>query len=78
MCGEGGCGACTVMVSKYIPDRKQIVYPLLVFVSNDLSFSIPVLSHGQQKSKLRRRTVTWNVVIHSGELRQEEHIRISL
>ena len=24
-CSEGGCGACTVMVSYYNPTRKQIV-----------------------------------------------------
>lgn len=27
-CGEGGCGACTVMISKYDPFRRKILYPL--------------------------------------------------
>ncbi|XP_037076844.1 xanthine dehydrogenase/oxidase-like [Pollicipes pollicipes] len=26
VCGEGGCGACTVMVSKYRPDLKRVVH----------------------------------------------------
>lgn len=26
VCGEGGCGACTVMVSKYRPALKKIVH----------------------------------------------------
>lgn len=27
-CAEGGCGACTVMVSKYNRKEKKVVYPL--------------------------------------------------
>ncbi|MEQ2277147.1 Alternative oxidase, mitochondrial precursor, partial [Xenotaenia resolanae] len=27
-CGGGGCGACTVMVSRYQPVSKTIMYPL--------------------------------------------------
>lgn len=27
-CGGGGCGACTVMVSRYDPKTKKIQYPL--------------------------------------------------
>lgn len=27
-CGEGGCGACTVMLSKYDRLQNKIVYPL--------------------------------------------------
>lgn len=27
-CGEGGCGACTVMISKYDRLQNKIVYPL--------------------------------------------------
>lgn len=27
-CGGGGCGACTVMVSRYLPTTKTIAYPL--------------------------------------------------
>lgn len=27
-CGGGGCGACTVMVSRYNPKTKKIQYPL--------------------------------------------------
>ncbi|OBS72460.1 hypothetical protein A6R68_12954, partial [Neotoma lepida] len=27
-CGSGGCGACTVMVSRYDPENKKIQYPL--------------------------------------------------
>lgn len=27
-CGSGGCGACTVMVSRYNPKTKEIRYPL--------------------------------------------------
>ena len=26
-CGEGGCGACTVMISKYDHENKKIKYP---------------------------------------------------
>lgn len=26
-CGEGGCGACTVMVSQYLEYEKKIKYP---------------------------------------------------
>ncbi|KAI0235279.1 Xanthine dehydrogenase/oxidase [Lamellibrachia satsuma] len=29
-CGEGGCGACTVMVSKYDRVKQHIQYPLSV------------------------------------------------
>lgn len=29
-CGEGGCGACTVMLSKYDRLQDKIVYPLSV------------------------------------------------
>ena len=28
-CGEGGCGACTVMLSKYDRLQDKIMYPLL-------------------------------------------------
>lgn len=27
-CAEGGCGACTVMVSKYDRKQEKIMYPL--------------------------------------------------
>lgn len=27
-CGTGGCGACTVMVSRYDPKNKKVQYPL--------------------------------------------------
>lgn len=26
-CGEGGCGACTVMISQYFEQDKSIKYP---------------------------------------------------
>ena len=26
-CSEGGCGACTVMISKYDQENKKIKYP---------------------------------------------------
>lgn len=26
-CGEGGCGACTVMVSQYVRNENRIKYP---------------------------------------------------
>jgi len=26
-CSEGGCGACTVMISKYDHEKKMIKYP---------------------------------------------------
>lgn len=29
-CGEGGCGACTVMLSKYDRLQNKIMYPLPV------------------------------------------------
>lgn len=29
-CGGGGCGACTVMVSRYQPTTKTIEYPLMM------------------------------------------------
>ena len=29
-CGEGGCGACTVMISKYDHENKKIMYPLML------------------------------------------------
>jgi aerobic-type carbon monoxide dehydrogenase small subunit (CoxS/CutS family) len=28
-CAEGGCGACTVMLSKYDHSAKKIMYPFL-------------------------------------------------
>lgn len=31
-CGEGGCGACTVMVSQYVRDEDRVKYPLDVLV----------------------------------------------
>ena len=33
-CGEGGCGACTVMVSKYDHDNKHIQYPFCGLCDN--------------------------------------------
>lgn len=26
-CGEGGCGACTVMISKYDGNTNKVMYP---------------------------------------------------
>lgn len=31
-CGEGGCGACTVMVSQYVRDEDRVKYPLDVLL----------------------------------------------
>ena len=28
-CGEGGCGACTVMISRFDPQQRKIEYPLI-------------------------------------------------
>lgn len=29
-CGEGGCGACTVMISQYLKTEDRIKYPLRI------------------------------------------------
>ena len=34
-CGEGGCGACTVMVSKYDHTNKHIQYPFCSMSSDN-------------------------------------------
>ena len=31
-CSEGGCGACTVMISKYDHERKKIQHPFDLMV----------------------------------------------
>ena len=31
-CSEGGCGACTIMISKYDHENKKIKYPSKEFV----------------------------------------------
>lgn len=28
-CAEGGCGACTVMVSKFDREKQEVTYPLI-------------------------------------------------
>uniref|UniRef100_A0A8C0VD11 Xanthine dehydrogenase n=1 Tax=Cyanistes caeruleus TaxID=156563 RepID=A0A8C0VD11_CYACU len=40
-CGEGGCGACTVMISKYDPFRKKILH----HTANACLFPICALHH---------------------------------
>lgn len=35
-CGEGGCGACTVMISKYDHENKKIEYPLILCLYTSL------------------------------------------
>uniref|UniRef100_A0A8B9QN24 Xanthine dehydrogenase/oxidase n=1 Tax=Apteryx owenii TaxID=8824 RepID=A0A8B9QN24_APTOW len=40
-CGEGGCGACTVMISKYDPFRKKILH----YTANACLFPICALHH---------------------------------
>jgi xanthine dehydrogenase iron-sulfur cluster and FAD-binding subunit A len=32
-CGEGGCGACTVMISKYDRTTNKVMYPFLLTTS---------------------------------------------
>ncbi|XP_009950251.1 PREDICTED: xanthine dehydrogenase/oxidase-like [Leptosomus discolor] len=40
-CGEGGCGACTVMISKYDPFRKKILH----HTANACLFPVCALHH---------------------------------
>ncbi|KFR05533.1 Xanthine dehydrogenase/oxidase [Nipponia nippon] len=40
-CGEGGCGACTVMISKYDPFRKTILH----YTANACLFPVCALHH---------------------------------
>ncbi|XP_030304646.1 xanthine dehydrogenase/oxidase isoform X3 [Calypte anna] len=40
-CGEGGCGACTVMISKYDPFRKKILH----YTANACIFPVCALHH---------------------------------
>ena len=40
-CSEGGCGACTVMISRYDHEKQKIKYPFKnnhIFLDRALSF----------------------------------------
>lgn len=47
-CAEGGCGACTVMISKYDRKSDRIVYPFLINVKSECSEECCVLYSSNQ------------------------------
>ena len=44
-CGEGGCGACTVMISKYDHQLKKIKYPFNEFAPLSDTVQIKQIAH---------------------------------
>nr|DBA27333.1 TPA: hypothetical protein GDO54_011493 [Pyxicephalus adspersus] len=48
-CGEGGCGACTVMVSRFCPFQQKILYPLQYL--NPITKTSYILHNDKRNSK---------------------------
>ena len=67
-CSEGGCGACTVMVSKYDHQNKKIKYPFNLqltssFVLKERAFPIQIVWKGARNRDKARKNIEETVFL---------------
>ena len=62
-CSEGGCGACTVMISKYDHESKKIKYLLYInYFTTGAKFKKSMLHFIKEKTVLMRAVKKFNII----------------